>query len=510
MIRKVKTENGWVRGLPAADPRITAYKGIPFAAKPIGENRWRAPQPCPDWEGELFAADFAPIPMQWGSADDPAKNIYAREWAVDPDLPMSEDCLYLNVWTPADGRKDLPVYVWYYGGGLQGGHTAEMEFDGERLARRGIVVVTVAYRLNVFGFLCHPEITKEAPQAPANFGFLDQQCATRWVKRNIAAFGGDPENITIGGQSAGGMSVCAQMTSPQNQGLFSRCIIQSGTFLKPYSGDMGIRARTLTEAEEQGHRFFEALGVKSLDEARKLDARTVENLSLTMPWGVWGEAVDGVFSTYDSGKWYHHVDRVLCPVLLGQTSSEFVMGLEAEDDAALCAAAHDLNPNDPEGLLSFFSRPATRASIAAQSGVHAIGLAISAAARMNEQYGIAQPLYAYHFDAFIPGWDQPGTFHSVDLWFFFESLAKCWRPFTGQHYDLARQMCDYWANFIKNGDPNGTGSQGDMLPYWPQLSVENAAWMVFDEKAHAQRRELPALDRWLLRALAARQDTKGC
>ena len=146
------------------------------------------------------------------------RGTYAREWAVDATLPMSEDCLYLNIWAPADGRKNMPVYVWYFGGGLQVGNTTEMEFDGERIARRGIVVVTVGYRLNAFGFLCHPEITKEQPDAPANFGFLDQQFATRWVKRNIAAFGGDPENITIGGQSAGGMSVCAQMTCPENKG----------------------------------------------------------------------------------------------------------------------------------------------------------------------------------------------------------------------------------------------------------------------------------------------------
>jgi para-nitrobenzyl esterase len=158
----------------------------------VGENRWRAPQPAEDWDGTLIAYDFAPISMQPKIEID-EKNIYTREWSVDPDIPMDEDCLYLNVWTPANSADEkLPVYVWYFGGGLQCGNTAEMEFDGERIARRGIVVVTVNYRLNVFGFLCHPEITAEAPEAPANFGHLDQQFGTRWVKRNIAAFGGDP------------------------------------------------------------------------------------------------------------------------------------------------------------------------------------------------------------------------------------------------------------------------------------------------------------------------------
>ncbi len=486
LIRKVKTENGWVRGLPAADPRITSYKGIPYAAKPIGKNRWRAPQPCPDWEGELFAAEFAPIPMQWGSASDPEKDIYAREWAVDPDLPMSEDCLYLNIWAPADERENLPVYVWYFGGGLQCGHTAEMEFDGERLARRGIIVVTVAYRLNVFGFLCHPDITAEAPEAPANFGFLDQQFGTQWVKRNIAAFGGDPNNITIGGQSAGGMSVCAQMTCAENEGLFQRAIVQSGTFLQAYTGRMGLHPRTLSEAEEQGRKFFEALGVKTLAEARAIDARTIEELSLSMPWGWWGEAIDGKFSRYGSNAWYLHEDRVQCPVFLGQTSTEFVMGPPAKSEEELSAYAHDAFGGDAEAFLAHFTHPATEESIAQEGRIHTIRMAIQAASAANAAKGIPQPLYAYNFDAEIPGWDNPGTFHSVDLWFFFETLAKCWRPFTGKHYDLARQMCDYWVNFIRTGDPNGVDSQGKALPRWNALTSDAPEWMVFRDEAQAE------------------------
>ena len=168
MLRKVEVENGPVQGLPAADPRITSFKGIPFAAAPVGKNRWRAPQPAEDWEGVLEAFQFAPIGMQARPGVD-RDNIYSREWHVDPDIPMSEDCLYLNVWTPAVSADErLPVFVWFFGGGLQVGYTSEMEFDGERIARRGVVVVTVNYRLNVFGFFCHPEITAENPEAPAN------------------------------------------------------------------------------------------------------------------------------------------------------------------------------------------------------------------------------------------------------------------------------------------------------------------------------------------------------
>ena len=498
MIRRVKVENGWVRGLPAADPRITSYKGIPFAAPPVGENRWRAPQPCKDWEGELFAADFGPIAMQANCAGDPAKDIYSREWAVDAELPMSEDCLYLNVWAPADGRKNLPVYVWYFGGGLQVGNTTEMEFDGERIARRGIVVVTVGYRLNCFGFLCHPEITAEAPEAPANFGFLDQQCAPRWVKRNIAAFGGDPGNITIGGQSAGGMSVCAQMTSPTNAGLFQRAIVESGTFAQPYGAKMGLFPRTMKDAEEQGVRFFEALGVKTLAEARALPARVVEDMSLSWPWGCWGETVDGVFSTYRSNEWYLHPERICCPVMLGQTSSEFTAVPPAVSEEEMQAYAKERFGDKADEFMAFFSHPATKESIDKEGLLHAIGFAVRSAAKANAAHEIHQPLYAYNFDPEIPGWDHPGTFHSVDLWFFFETLAKCWRPFTGKHYDLARNMCDYWVNFIRTGDPNGIDSQGRELPAWPMLSVQDPAWMVFRDGAQAETWEASALEQFLL------------
>lgn len=498
MIRRVKVENGWIRGLPAADPRITSYKGIPFAAPPVGENRWRAPQPCKDWDGDLFAAEFGPISMQANCAGDPSKDIYAREWAVDSDLPMSEDCLYLNVWAPADGRKNMPVFVWYFGGGLQVGNTTEMEFDGERLARRGIIVVTVGYRLNCFGFLCHPEITAESPEAPANFGFLDQQYATRWVKRNIAAFGGDPDNITIGGQSAGGMSVCAQMTNPQNHGLFRRAIIQSGTFAHPYGMKMGLFPRNMKEAEAQGVRFFAALGVKTLEEARKLPARYIEDISLTWPWGCWGETVDGVFSMYCSNEWYLHPDRIICPILLGQTSSEFTAYPPALSDNELQTYAIKEFGSKSDKFLSFFNRPATKESICLNGEQHSISFAILAACHANEKNNLSQPLYVYNFDAEIPGWDNPGTFHSVDLWFFFETLAKCWRPFIGKHYDLARNMCDYWCNFIKYGDPNGIDSQGNNLSYWPVLETKSPMWMSFRDHAAIERIPITDLCSFLL------------
>ena len=508
MIRQVQVENGAVRGLPAADPRITSYKGIPYAAPPVGENRWRAPQPCPDWAGVLEAYAFSPIPMQAPISADP-KNLYDREWHVDREIPMSEDCLTLNIWAPADGRKDLPVFVWYFGGGLQVGYSAEMEFDGERIARRGIVVVTVNYRVGAFGFLCHPEITREAPDAPANFGFLDQQAATRWVKRNIAAFGGDPDNITIGGQSAGGMSVSAQLTCPENKGLFRRAIIQSGAFAPPYPFEFGL-CSDLRSAEESGRKFFDFLGVQSLREARAIDAVTLRDKALEWDglygWGkTFGEAVDGVFSRRNSQQWFLDPNRLPVPVLLGHTSSEFFAFPPARDEASLQAFAAQY-PGREEEFLSFFSHPATEESIRREGAVNSIGFAVRAAAERQRRNGVDLPLYYYLFDADIPGWDHPGTFHSVDLWFFFESLAKCWRPFKGVHYDLARQMCDYWCNFIRSGDPNGTDSQGEALPAWPAFDPAKPVRMAFASAAAPQPCPASPLERFLTERYLERMD----
>ncbi|MBE6754695.1 MAG: carboxylesterase family protein, partial [Ruminococcaceae bacterium] len=408
MIRKVKIENGWVKGLPAANPCITSYKGIPFAAPPVGENRWRAPQPCPDWEGEYPAYDFGPIAYQPITGYD-KENIYTREWAMDVELPMGEDCLYLNVWAPAQGQKDMPVYVWYFGGGLQVGHTAEMEFDGERLARRGIVVVTVGYRLNVFGFFGHPELTAESGGATTNFGFLDQQFATQWVKRNIAAFGGDPNNITIGGQSAGGMSVSAQLCDKaNNEGLFNRAIIQSGVFAPAYPMALHGLEATIPEVEQRGVEFFKYLGVETLAEARALEGDYVYRKMLD--WEdrrPWCAAVDERF-VKSAGQWFTHNDRLLCPLFMGCTDNEFIITPDAEDDASLADFADKLPGLDKERFLSLFPYPADRKVIEENGKINAVEFAVRAAARRKEIIGDDSPVYFYSFETDIPGWDNPG------------------------------------------------------------------------------------------------------
>jgi len=484
MLRIVEVENGKVQGLPAADPRITSFKGIPFAAPPVGENRWRAPQPAQDWEGVLKAYEYAPIAMQPRPGANPA-HLYDREWHVDPNIAMDEDCLYLNVWTPAKSPDEkLPVYVWYFGGGLQVGYPSEMEFDGERIARRGVVVVTINYRLNVFGFLCHPEITQESPGAPANFGHLDQQAATRWVKRNIAAFGGDPDNITIGGQSAGGGSVMAQLTSPQNEGLFQRAIIMSGVYTSLYPGTRTPRfLRSLSEAEQEGLAFFEYLGVSSLREARQIPAQELMRKALEYK-GFWGTVADGVFCVGNSFDLFIRNRRHMVPVMMGHTSSEFFSAPDVQTVDEFRRLAGELFGEDADTFLELCNvRSGDVEEMKRRASVSMIEYAIRIAAQANSASAADTPLYYYNFDAEIPGWDNPGTFHSVDLWFFFETLAKCWRPFVGKHYDLARQMCNYWANFMRTGDPNGPDADGKPMPQWEPYTIDAPYGMLFGDQA---------------------------
>ena len=477
MLRQVRTENGVVRGIEAADPRIIAFKGIPFAAPPTGKNRWRAPQPCENWAGVRDCSRFAPISMQWipGLGDD----IYCREWHVDPEIPMGEDCLYLNVWTKAkEPGEKMPVLVWFFGGGLQCGYPAEMEFDGERIARRGIVVVTVNYRVGALGFLTHPQISREQPDAPANFGNLDQQAGLRWVQRNIAAFGGDPKKVTIAGQSAGGGSVMSQLACKANEGLFSGAVVMSAMIFDPYLRREVGRPELLKDAEKKGLDFFEFLGVKTLEEARAMDAVTLQRSYEKYMEGhvPFFTVQDDKFCTGDPIALYTRGECVDAVMMAGNTSDEFLNSIEAKNEVKLKEAAVKLFGDKAEEFLAF---PETRAAVSGQGYAPVSGIECTVKGVLTETAKAGRKGYCYLFDPDMPGWDNPGTFHSSDLWFWFETLAKCWRPFTGRHYDLARQMCDYFCNFIKTGDPNGEDLCGMTLPRWEPWSGEAPCTMKF-------------------------------
>lgn len=506
MIREVTVENGHIRGLPAADPRITTFKGIPFAAPPVGVNRWRAPQPAQNWEGTLEAFEYAPISMQ-ATPGLNKEDFYAREWHVDPEVPMDEDNLYLNVWTPATRTDEkLPVYVWIFGGGFQYGYTSEMEFDGERLARRGAIVVTVNYRLNVFGFLAHPDITKEAPEAPTNFGLLDQQAGIEWVKRNISAFGGDPDNMTIGGQSAGGGSVMHQLTTPKNEGLFNKAVVLSGVFAGVYK-NQGIpgSGRTLSQVEESGAKFFDFLGVSSLAEARQLDGEYVRSKMLDYK-AFWGPVIDHQFVLGDVLKRFLNNERLMVPVIMGHTSDEFYSVPEVESKEAFKEMAVSMFEEDADEFLALCDfESSSLDEVVKHASVRMIEYAIRIIGQANTDTGANTPLYYYNFDPEIPGFDDPGTFHSADLWFFFETLAKCWRPFTGKHYDLARHMSNYLANFISNGDPNGMDVTGEDMPTWETYSSEEPYGMVFGNQPTFVKDEPEALMQFLTHQFFKRQ-----
>lgn len=487
MLRIVKTENGYISGLPASDPRITAFKGIPFAKPPVGDLRWKAPQPAENWDGIRECYAFAPIGMQEIPGTDP-DNLYSREWHVDSDIPMSEDCLYLNVWTNAKtGLEKMPVMIWIFGGGFQCGYTAEMEFDGERIARRDVILVSVAYRVGVLGFLSHPELLAENSNVPqGNYGLQDQLAAIEWVKRNIAAFGGDPDNITIFGQSAGAGSVISLLTSPYTvgKGLIHKAIFESGGGLRKY-GQMS-KSITLEEGLKNGVEFFEKNHISSLEDARKISAREIFDMGAAFGrMERWAPTIDGIFLLEDAsdalaGNRYPDI-----PLLFGCTGGERDSG------------AHP----DPQTLEELQIYAETRLGDSSKEFLRLCNVPSDAEVKklvysddafrgrfMNNILFLEQRIrtghtgnYMYVFNPTIPGWDNPGAFHSSELWFVFETLAKCWRPFKGNHFDLARKICNYWTNFAKTGNPNGLDADGTQMEEWRSATADNKFIIYFHE-----------------------------
>ena len=384
MLRIVHT--GW-GGRQRRSPTGGAANGIPRKTVISGSGAAMpsmAPQPVAAWAGTLAAHDFAPACPQPTPGD--SNEFYDREWGTD---------------------RPLPVMVWILCGAYQTGCTAEKEFDGSTLARRGVVVVSVGYRLNVFGFLAHNRLREEAEarhddEPYANFGFLDQRAGIRWVVKNIAAFGGDPENITIFGQSAGAGSVLAQICSPLNRGLFQRAIMQSGAGL----GMFNRHQQSLEDGHRTAERLFEALGVSSLDEARQVPVAELLAAAEALPvppesgregdWSMmvnWVPCVDGRFITDQYARTIARGEQNEVEILLGNTTGEFV---ETDADGTLLPAGEVGNLK----LIAEWIRSGRKAP------------------------------YYYRFDVAMPG-DDAGAFHSSELWFSFGTLATCWRPFVG-------------------------------------------------------------------------------
>lgn len=493
MLRETRTENGLVAGLPGTDARITVYKGIPFAADTSGKNRWRPPQSAENWEGIRKCYEFGPIPMQKTPGEDP-EAFYSKEWHVDPEVIMGEDCLRANIWTPAKtGNEKLPVMVWIFGGGYKEGYPFEMEFDGERIASRGVILVSIGYRLNCFGFLCHPEITAENPETPANLGLLDQRYGIAWVKRNIANFGGDPDNITIFGQSAGGGSVMYHLCAPGNEGLFQKAIVQSFGGITPvYPPSPFPKNKTLKEAEKIGQRFFrESLGVETLEEARKLDGKWI--LQKFLETGLWLEVVlDGKYVPNEFSDAALSGSMMRVPMIVGHNTGESVSAPNRYGPMDSMTKAHVTQQDIQDWLDRNLGRYGAQYrqtcggiaggddadALTKEMALNTSELRVGMLGKVCQDQG--RPIYTYAFGPTIPG-DGAGAFHSCDLWFEFETLMKCWRPFDGHHYDIARKMCNYWTNFAKNGDPNGVDADGTPMPKWEPYTQVPARMEFFDE-----------------------------
>lgn len=458
-LRTTTTQYGPVRGVPCGNPTYTVFRGIPYAAPTEGINRFRAPQPTQSWHEERLCDTFSDICMQ----PSPVKGLPFGDFFLKEFYPYQYECsensLCLNIWTPAQSSEEkLPVLFWIHGGGLGSGYGHEMEFDGEAICKAGVVLVTINYRLNNFGFFAHPDLAAENPNGVSgNYGILDQIAALQWVRDNIAAFGGDPERVTIFGQSAGGASVIAQLITELSRGLFASAIIQSGAF--------AIATEAMVSdyktAEQWGVDFCNLTG-KTVADLRNMPAHALMALFAE------GEqklgpapklAVDGYvlparpLECLQNGLWKN------IPTMVGSVRGDYALAFGTNETARNAGIAQD--------DVAFI-------------GDALVGLLQAQPGRI--------PAHVYYFDPYIPEHDiynfvEDGVpYHSSELWYIFGTLDRCWRTMDGRHHDLSAAMIKYWTNFAKSGDPNG-----DDLVFWSPFTTEQPQELYLTEKDMAMR-----------------------
>lgn len=461
----VRVEQGLVQG--AAEDGLTVYRGIPFAAAPVGELRWRAPQPTAKWDGVRNTVQFASDPYQG-----------------DGKGKVSEDCLYLNVWTPAKSANDrIPVLVWIYGGGFSFGSTSTPLHNGEHLARKGVVLVSINYRVGPLGFLAHPELSAESPhKVSGNYGLLDMVAGLRWVQKNITAFGGDPNQVTIFGESAGGIAVSMLCASPQAKGLFHRAISQSGGSFGPprpttYPGE---NMKRLADAEQAGVAYAKRAGAASLAEFRKL---TPDKLPAGFGSGAAWPIIDGwvisddQFKLYEAGK-YNDV-----AILVGYNSDEGLSFSREKTPEEFRVNVEKRYGPFAEKLLAAYpvgtnSVPKTARDLMRDA---AFGWHTWSWARLQARTGKSKVFY-YYFDqhpdrAADSLQADHGTPHGVDVPYVFQTLDHNKPDTTPSDLEISDALATYWVNFAKQGDPNGTG-----VPTWPQFTEKNREVMHFRNK----------------------------
>ena len=467
-VRNVRICSGVVAGKTTADNAVKIFMGVPFAAPPVGALRWKAPQPVPAWEGvrectapPASAMQGKPVPFF----------CWSKEFLI-PGEPISEDCLYLNVWTPANTAADkLPVIVWIHGGGFTGGSGTVPLYDGEAMARKGVVFVTINYRLGIFGFLAHPELSAEAENGVSgNYGILDQIAALQWVRDNIAAFGGDPERVTIAGQSAGAFSVNMLVVSPLAKGLFAGAIAQSGGM---FGNELSL-GQTLPEAEASGKQLTDQLGV-SIEALRTFPADSLLKIRGRYAITVDGVVIPPVRETFAQGK---------------QNDVPLISGWNADDGVSFGSPATPEQFKqmikmrygaNAEKFLELF--PANTDEEAAQSQKRMSSLSFGwnnyTWAKRQTETGKSSA-YLYYFKRVPPGEPDYGAFHSAEFGYALHTLSKWERPFTDADYRLEEIMSSYWANFAATGNPNGEG-----LPVWPAFTNDTPAVIELGDEVKA-------------------------
>lgn len=455
----VATTAGLVRG--TFTDSVYVFKGIPFAAPPLGELRWKAPQPPIPWSDTLDCLAFGASPIQ----NEPKPFRMWSEEFIAPPSPLSEDCLFLNVWSGARTANDkLPVFVWIHGGAFHSGSGACAIYDGAAMARQGIVFVSINYRLGVFGFFAHPELSAESEKnASGNYGLMDQVAALEWIRDNIGAFGGDPNKVTIGGQSAGSISVQALIASPLAKGLVHGAIAESGATNRP--------GTTLEAAEAIGAKLQALTNGRGIGDLRKIPADSLLKIANRLPFGSFFPNGDGYVLPDNIGTIIANKQHNDVPLLAGWVTGDGAMG----GGKPLTAAEYKRNIGKQYGVkaqefLSFFPGDNDEEAAASQQRLGALRFA----GKPSQEWALAnaQPSYLYEF-VYVPtdkpGFPNYGAFHTSEVPFALHTLDHWDRPWQETDRAVEKYMSSYWINFIKTGDPNGKG-----LPSWTPYSAQRA------------------------------------
>jgi para-nitrobenzyl esterase len=468
----IATQNGKIEGYQ--EQNLLIFKGIPFAAPPIGSLRWKAPQPASNWTGTRKCTEFSASPVQ----NKPMPfYCWSEEFIAKPE-PLNEDCLYLNVWASAKAKK-LPVFVWIYGGGLSSGSANCDIYDGEKMAQKGVIFVSINYRVGVLGFMAHPELSKESGyNASGNYGFLDQIAALQWVQKNIAAFGGDPSNVTIAGQSAGAFSVNALIASPLAKGLFHKAIPQSGGLLS------NMLSQNLGDSEKQGTKFMEMAKCSSIDDLRKKSAQELQNLSNNSQAGRFGVTMDGYVLPLNIMEHFKNGKHNQVPILTGWVTGDgSFLGESKTTVEEYQKEAKNRYGDKAEEFLEIFPAKTNDEVKAMKQRQTLMGFA-GMPSHLLAVY-TNKPAYIYQFGHVPP--DKPnfpnyGAFHTSEVPYALHTLHTWKRPWQQTDLDLEETISSYWVNFAKTGNPNGKG-----LPEWKIYEKQNGNIMVFGDKASIQK-----------------------